>query len=1093
MATDPISKLVQIQTAKSAPAPAVAPADVSLDLETVRERLAQAKGPRYWRSLEELTDEPGFDAMMEREFPRYVSEWTDPVSRRGFLKLMSASLALAGLSACTKQPDEPIVPYVQQPEDLIPGKPMFYATARPSDFGAQPLLVKSHMFRPVKVDGNPEHPYSQGASDVISQASLLDLYDPDRAQSAIYNGGLASRKTQLPGERPWGEFLNDVRDAAATEKTKQGAGLRFLTETITSPSLGAMFKDVLKAFPQAKLYQYDPVNRDAARAGARIAFGQYVEAQYKLDQADVIVSLDADFLSGSNFPGFLQLARDFAKRRKLEGVDPKDATMSRLYVVESQTTTTGGKADHRLAMRASDVEAFAAALAGTVGAGGGGTLSDPKAKAVLDTMVKDLLAAKGKCVVVPGEQQSANVHALAAAINQALGNVGKTIVYTDPVEIFPSEQVAGLKELVADMNAGKVTMLVMVGGDPAYDAPADFKFGEAMMKVPFKAALSTHRNETAQLCHWHVPMAHYLEAWGDARAYDGSVCIQQPLIDPLYQGKTAYELLAAFTESPGVTPYDLLRTYWQGQTKAGEFESWWRKTLHDGFVPDSAAAAKNVTAKAVSVTPAKSAEMEIVFRPDANVFDGRYNNNGWLQELPRPITKLTWDNAVQMSMATYHSLGLKDWRPKFSPLLEVTVDGRTVKGPDMIVPGHPDNSVTVHLGFGRSVVGRVGTGTGFNAYTLRTSANPNVASVRLKVTGVTQSLASTHHQFLIESKPAGFIDQGEVGETETGVAAESRELIKSSTLDEYKKNPHFTEETLFYMGKIKSDGKPMTKEEAEEAEKNLTLFAENGHASWTTDPTKLPTPYDHQWGMTIDMNSCVGCNACIAACVSENNIAVVGKEQVILGRAMHWIRIDTYFESPGGDHANPRAFFQPLPCMQCENAPCEPVCPVGATVHSPEGLNNMVYNRCVGTRYCSNNCPYKVRHFNFLLFSDFETESLKPMRNPDVSVRSRGVMEKCTYCVQRINAARIVAEKEDRTIRDGEIVTACQQSCPTGAIVFGNISDPESKVSKLKKHERNYALLAEVNTRPRTTYLAAVHNPNPGLGPKSAESEHHAG
>jgi MoCo/4Fe-4S cofactor protein with predicted Tat translocation signal len=1092
MATDPMTKLVQIQPARPQNA-AAAPEAAALDLAAVRERLGKAKGPRYWRTLEELTQAPGFDALMEREFPRQAQEWTDPVSRRGFLKLMSASLALAGLSACTKQPDEPIVPYVQQPEDLIPGKPMYYATARPSQFGAQPLLVKSHMYRPVKVEGNPEHPFSQGAADVISQASLLDLYDPDRAQAATYNGGLASRKSQLPGERPWGEFLNDVRDAAATEKTRQGAGLRFLTETILSPSLGAMFQDVLKAYPQAKLYQYDAVNRDAARAGARLAFGQYVDARYKLDEADVIVSLDADFLSGSHYPGFLQLARDFARRRKLDGVEAKDATMSRLYVVESQTTTTGGKADHRLAMRAADVEAFAAALAGALGAGGGGTLTDPKAKALLDALVKDLLAAKGKSAVLPGEQQSAQVHALAAAINQALGNAGKTVVYAEPVEVFPSEQVAGLKELVADMDAGKVTMLVMIGGDPAYDAPADLGFADAMMKVPFKAALSTHRNETSQLCHWHVPMAHYLESWGDARAYDGTVCLLQPLIEPLYQGRTAYELLAAFTESPGVTPYDVLRTYWQSQTKAGEFESWWRKSLHDGYVAGSGGAVRNATAKPVSVTPKSSTGMEIVFRPDANLLDGRYNNNGWLQELPRPVSKLTWDNAVLMSMATYHGLGLKEWRPKFSPVLEVTVDGRTVKAPAMIVPGHPDNSVTVHLGFGRAVVGRVGTGTGFNAYALRTSTAPHAAGVTLKVTGETRELAITSHQFLIESKPAGILERGAIGETETGVSAESREIIRSATLEEYRAHPDFARETLFYAGRLKADGTPMTKEEAEEAERHLTLFSENGHASWTTDPAKLPHPYDHQWGMAIDMNSCVGCNACIAACVAENNIAVVGKEQVQMGRAMHWLRIDTYFESPGGDHANPRAYFQPLPCMQCENAPCEPVCPVGATVHSPEGLNNMVYNRCVGTRYCSNNCPYKVRRFNFLLYSDFETESLKPMRNPDVSVRSRGVMEKCTYCVQRINAARIAAEKEDRAVRDGEVMTACQQSCPTGAIVFGNISDPESRVSRLKKQQRNYALMTELNTRPRTTYLAAVRNPNPGLEPRSAESEHHAG
>ncbi|MCU1284878.1 MAG: Molybdopterin oxidoreductase, iron-sulfur binding subunit [Acidobacteriales bacterium] len=1054
MATDGnmnMNELVTVKPAKAAPAEVESAAPVApvLELEAVREQLAGAKGVQYWRSLEELSNKEGFDQMLEREFPRQASEWLDPVSRRGFLKLMSASLALAGLSACTKQPEEAIVPYVQQPEDLIPGKPLFFATARPTPFGAQPLLVKSQMYRPVKIEGNPDHAMSKGACDTYTQGSLLDLYDPDRMQAI----------SKVGGTRTWGEFVGEMRDAAAAEKAKQGSGMRFLTETNISPTFADQMQGVLKLYPQAKWYQYDPVNRDNARAGSRMAFGQYVEAQYQLAAADVIVSLDADFLY-PHFPGFLKLASDFATRRKPEENNPE---MNRLYVVESQMSTTGSKADNRLPMRASDVEQFASALAAAVGAGGGGTVSNEAAKKFLDVVANDLKANRGKCVVIPGENQSPAVHALAASMNSALGAVGKTVVYTDTVETNSTEQGAGLKELVADMNAGKVSLLITLGGNPVFNAPADLSFEAAYTKVPLRAHVSTHMDETSRLSHWNVPSTHYLESWSDARAYDGTISIVQPLIEPLYNGHNPHEVLTIFSDSPGITPFETVQNYWKAQRKlsGAEFEAWWKRTLHDGFIANTAFAPKTVSAKSAAASTAQNnPAMEIVFRPDPTIFDGRFINNGWLQEIPKPVTKLTWDNAAIMSPVTAGKLGYED-----QSVATITLGGRKVDAPIKMVPGHPDNSITVYLGYGRTHTGRVGSDTGFNAYKLRTLANSGyaVGATLERVAGKKWALAVTQHHHLVEQgKP-------KAGQSTTGDAAASRQIIRAATLEEFRKNPEFA---------VEGANEPVSKD--------ITLYP-----NWTEDPTKTGA---HQWGMAIDMNSCIGCNACVIACVAENNIAVVGKDQVLAGREMHWIRIDTYFESKGpADVANPRAYFQPVPCMQCENAPCEPVCPVGATVHSPEGLNDMVYNRCVGTRYCSNNCPYKVRRFNFLLYSDWDTQSYYPMRNPDVTVRSRGVMEKCTYCVQRINSAKIDAEKrlgkpdangqphDGKVHEEDHVQTACQQTCPTGAIVFGNVWDPNSRVSQIKKQSRNYALLAELNTRPRTTYIATVRNPNAEL------------
>ena len=995
-----------------------------MTLAAVRAELKGTKGKRYWRSVDELADTAEFQAAVEREFPGSAQEWVDPVSRRGFMKLMGASLALAGLAGCTKQPDEPIYPYVKAPEDLILGKPMYFATAHPFVTGAVPLLVKSDQFRPIKIDGNPEHPYNLGSSDPFTQATLLDLYDPDRSQHVLYRGE----------NREWAEFAQEFRLKVAS--TKDGSGIYFLSSTITSSTLARQWKAVQAAWPKATLVQYDP-----AVAGTSLAQGQ--SRQYSLTDADVIVSLDADFLSGAAFPGFHKLVREYAERRK------SPEKLNRLYSIESMPTTTGLKAEHRLGLRASEIPAFAAELAKAVGVAGVDAppyqWTDAQKK-FLATVAKDLKAHAGKCVVIGGEQQDPAVAALALAINNALGNVGKTVfVNAEPLNPLPSDQIGGMKALVADLNAGKVDWLVTFNANPIYDAPADLEFAAAFDKAKIVAHLGSHLDETGQIAHWHIPAAHFLESWSDARAYDGTVSIVQPMIDPLYGGKTAHHVLQALLNEPMVSPYDAVRETWKPVIK-GDFEIGWRKALHAGWIEGTAfdkTAAAKVEIPRIPAPSSKDA-LEIIFRPDPNVYDGRWSNVGWLQELPKPVTNLSWDNAAIVSGATLTKLGLEE-----DDIVELTVDGRKVKAPVIVAPGHPDNSVTVHLGYGRGFAGRVGSGSGFNAYLIRTTASPfyAVGSIK-KVDGKWgTAITKSHYQ---DHRPKLFGGQGNGNNSlEADEAISERGIIRYATLAEYKADPGFANE-----------GETHTR-----TDKSVTLFP-----NWEYK--------ENAWGMSIDMNSCTGCNACIVSCYAENNIAVVGKQQVRIGRNMQWLRIDTYFE---GDLSAPRAHFQPMACQHCENAPCEQVCPVGATVHTPEGLNTMVYNRCVGTRYCSNNCPYKVRRFNFLLYSDYETESLKLLRNPDVSVRSRGVMEKCSYCVQRISAAKIEADKENRPVRDGEIVTACQQACPASAITFGNINDKQSRVAKLQADERSYQVLADQNTRPRTKYVAAVLNPNPEL------------
>ncbi|HVN83326.1 MAG TPA: TAT-variant-translocated molybdopterin oxidoreductase [Candidatus Binatia bacterium] len=984
----------------------------SIDLTAIRQRLAHRRGRQYWRSLEELAESEEFRAFLDHEFPRQAAPLHDGVDRRQFLQLMGASLALAGLSACTRQPTEYVVPYVKPPTDVTPGEPLFFATALPHGGIGTGVLVESHMGRPTKVEGNPDHPASLGATDAFAQAAVLTLYDPDRSQVITSAGEI----------RPWGAFLDALKRALEAQRERGGAGIRLLTETVTSPTLAAQIRSLLAAFPQAKWHQWEPVNHDTARAGARLAFGEPVDAVYRFDQADVILSLDADFLACG--PGHLRYVREFTRKRRVQG---EHAAMNRLYVVEPTPSTTGAKADHRLPLRAGEIDDFARAIAAGLGVSVQPPASLGRHAQWLAAVVRDLQAHRGTSLVLAGAHLSPTAHALVHAINHALGNVGKTLVYTEPVEAEPIDQAESLRTLVTDMAAGAVNLLVILGANPAYNAAADVPFAESLAKVGMRVHVGLYDDETAQLCHWHIPEAHALESWSDIRAFDGTATIVQPLIAPLYEGsKSFHEILAAFSDRPDRSGYDLVRDHWKSVHGDADFERVWRKALHDGVIPNTAAAPKSVTLNtdwlsAVAKLPAPDARLEIVFRPDPTIGDGRFANNGWLQELAKPITKLVWDNAALICPATAERLGLAN-----EDVIELRYNGRAVRAPIWITPGQAADSVTVHLGYGRSRSGNLGTGIGFNGYSIRTAASPWLgAGAEIGKTGERYALASTQHHHSMEG----------------------RHLVRSASLAEYRRHPEFAREL----------------EEAPPPD--MSMYP--------------PHHYDgYAWGMAIDLNACIGCNACVIACQSENNIPVVGKDQVARGREMHWIRVDRYFE---GDLDNPRTHHQPVPCMHCEDAPCEVVCPVNATVHSAEGLNEMVYNRCVGTKYCSNNCPYKVRRFNFYLYTNQQVESLKLLANPDVTVRTRGVMEKCSYCVQRIDYARIRAKREDRTVRDGEIVTACQQVCPAEAIVFGDINNADSRVAQLKAEPRNYGLLSSLGTRPRTSYLASVRNPNPDL------------
>jgi molybdopterin-containing oxidoreductase family iron-sulfur binding subunit len=936
---------------------------------------------------------------------------------------MGAALALGGITGCTPRPPEGfVVPYVRAPEDVIPGRPLFYATAMATNGYALGLLVESHLGRPTKIEGNPMHPASLGATDAFAQASVLDLYDPDRSAAVLGSGEIQS----------WARFVNTAQFLRTRFEGNGGAGLFILTEAVTSPTLIAQINELLTRMPRARWYRYELVAHDGARAGSVLAFGLPVESYYRFDRADVVLSLDADIFAGDAHS--VRYAHDFAERRRVRA---GSEGMSRLYSIGGSPNLTSAIADHRLPLRTQEVDISARALAAALGVAGFASDTahaqfgaDSDNGRFLAAVAADLQAHRGRSIVMAGAYQPASVHALAHAINDALGNTGETIAYLEPIVPSDMGELDSLGAVTQAMAGGEVELLLMLGGNPVYSAPADLQFQMHLAKVQTSVHVSPYVDETSSLTTWHVPASHFLETWSDLRAFDGTASIVQPLIAPLYDGKSAHEVLAAFSPQPTPPAYDLVKNHWREMMPGGgadddAFELRWQVALHDGVVPDTAA--KLVTpalrADALSALPAVTAApgnaIEIVFRPDPTVHDGRFARNAWLQELPKPLTKLTWDNAILVAPRTAARLGVDS-----DAVVSIDYRGRRVTGPVLVLPGHAEESITLHLGYGRRIGGDTTNEIGFDANRLRTSDAPwrGIGAVVTPL-GQRYELATTQLHFVMEG----------------------RDFVRAGTFAELRAHPHFAR-----------DREPPPRD---------SLYPE-----WRYQ--------GRQWGMSIDNTVCTGCSACVIACQSENNVPSVGKEGVLRQREMHWLRIDQYYQ---GDPSNPRSFFQPMLCQHCENAPCEVVCPVAATSHSEDGLNQMVYNRCVGTRYCSNNCPYKVRRFNFFDYRrGTRAPSLALLANPDVTVRTLGVMEKCTYCIQRIKEATIDAERENRDLRDGDIVTACEAACPTRAIVFGDIN-ADSRVAALKKEPHDYQLLAELNVRPRTSYLAALRNPNPAL------------
>ena len=1017
----------------------------------------------YWRSLAQLEERPESRAFLEREFPEGASELPDGITRRDMMMLLGASLSLAGLAGC-RRPVEQIVPYVNAPEDVVPGIPRYYATTMPFGRSAYGLIVESHEGRPTKIEGNPGHPSTLGASSSRVQASVLGLYDPDRSQAV-----------RLRGEsKSWTEFVTAWGELSQAHAADAGAGLAVLSESFSSPTLARLASEFRARYPKALWATYEAVSDENRLAGLRSATGRDLDLMLRMDQASVILALDADPLLTD--PEMIRHTRGFAAGRR---AGASGGAMNRLYAVEGVYSLTGAMADHRLRLESRQIAPFLAALAARLvppadgalsGAGVPGVDPRPSTSAQgapsnvegrwIDALAKDLLANRGKGLIVAGERQPAAVHAAVCALNTSLGNTGRTVSYYETKDAaLPS--VRSLASLVAAMNGGAVQTLVVLGGNPVFDAPADLDFAAAMAKVPHSIALGQTVDETSSKAEWHIPRAHYLESWGDARAVGGTISVIQPLILPLFGGRTPIEVLGLMVGRPldsdptdppppreDLSGYDMVRETWKPILGEAEFDQKWNRVLHDGLlsgselpevVPDLTSQPLAALADATGSEGAPGGSgggLEVVFLPSSSLHDGRFANDGWLQELPDPLTKLTWDNPALVSPKTAETLGLSS-----GDVVRLDYAGRSLELPVGLLPGMTDGVVALTLGYGRSHAGRIGSGVGFDAYTVRSAGAPGFDSgASLTKLGRTYPLSATQEHGSMEGRP----------------------LVRESTLAELQSKSAQAEGSA---PPPKKDGGA------------LGVFPEHTPHFSLWDPHK----YDrgHQWGMTIDLNSCIGCNACMVACQSENNIPVVGKIQVAKGREMHWIRVDRYFS--GDPSGSPEMVFQPIPCMHCEDAPCEQVCPVAATVHDAEGLNVMVYNRCIGTRYCSNNCPYKVRRFNFFNFTKDTPDILKLAMNPDVTVRARGVMEKCTYCTQRINRVKIDARLAGRELRDGDVKTACQQACPASAIDFGDLRDPSSRVAKAKADPRNYALLDELNTKPRTTYLAKVRNPNPEL------------
>jgi molybdopterin-containing oxidoreductase family iron-sulfur binding subunit len=942
----------------------------------------------------------------------------ESAERRRFMKIMAASMALAG-AGCSGPPQEVIVPYVKMPEMMVPGKPLYYASTFMHRGYAHGVLVESDMGRPTKVEGNPHHPASLGATGVFAQASVLQLWDPDRSQTVRQGEALST----------WEEFKPEVLAQRAKWEADGGAGLRILTGTITSPTLIDQLNALLKRYPHARWHCHDPLHDDAGFDAAQLAFGRPVDMLYRFDRATVVVGFDADPFGNS--PGAIRYARDFMRDRR------SDAPQfdRRLYVLEASPGLFGAMADNRLAMPPHDIERTVWRIAARLGLPGLPpdipTAANAQAAQWEQVLAERLAALRGASVIVAGGSLSPRTRALVHLMNAHLGNFGSTVVPIAPVEARPQNHAESMAALADDMRAGKVSALVMLETNPVYDAPPDIEFEQALRKVPFSVHHGLYRDETALVAGWHLPATHAYEQWSDGRAFDGTASIVQPVIAPLYQGRSVHELVSLLTDGQGQPGYALVRRFWQANRK-GNFERFWQDSLRSGVIDNSASTALTLRpARTVQPPPFDGPALRALFAADLSVSGGEYANNAWLQELPRPFSTMTWDNAALISENTAHALGVRT-----GDVLRLSLLDRpemAVEAPAWVWAGHADGAATLYLGYGRRAAGHVGNGVGFDAYRLRALRTPH--ALKTEKTGRHIEFATTqNHQQM-----------------------EGRDIVRMAMRDEFRRNPHFAND------------------EPRKRTPDTSLYPE-----WQYK--------DYKWGMAIDLNACIGCRACTIACQAENNIPVVGREEVRHGREMHWIRVDRYDVEHKDAGAHPRSAFQPVPCMHCEAAPCEEVCPVEAAVHDSEGLNVQVYNRCVGTRFCSNNCPYKVRRFNFLQYTGTPLDRPSPAYNPEVTVRRSGVMEKCTYCLQRITRGRIEAEKLGRRLRDGEVVTACQAVCPTEAIVFGDLNDPNSKVNRAKASPLDYGLLAELNTRPRTSYAAVVLNPDEKLGTPSAPS-----
>jgi MoCo/4Fe-4S cofactor protein with predicted Tat translocation signal len=1005
--------------------------------------------PAYWRSLAQLEERPESRAFIEREFPEGASELPEGVTRRDMMMLLGASLSLAGLAGC-RRPAEEIVPYVTAPEEVVPGIPRYYATTMPFRRSAYGLIVESHEGRPTKVEGNPSHPSTLGASSSRIQASVLGLYDPDRSQSVRQNGT----------QKSWSDFVTAWGQLSQAHAADGGGGLAVVSESFASPTLARLTSEFRARYPRTIWATYEAISDENRLAGLRSATGRDIDLMLRIEQASVILALDADPLLTD--PEMIRHTRGFAAGRR---AGASGEAMNRLYVVEGVYSLTGAMADHRLRLESRQIAPFLAALAARLAPPEGGAASSTGAGVPgadsrwVDGLAKDLLANRGKGLIVAGERQPAAVHAAVWALNTYLGNTGRTVSYYETKDAaLPS--VSSLVSLVSAMNAGAIKTLVVLGGNPVFDAPADLDFASAMAKVPQSIALGHSVDETSVKATWHLPRAHYLESWGDARAVGGTLSVVQPLILPLFGGRTPVEVLGLMVGGQDRPGYDIVRETWNPILGEAEFDKKWNRVLHDGFLSGSElpevvpalslqplaelGRLRAEGASASQAAPQSPGDLEIVFLPSPSLDDGRFANDGWLQELPDPLTKLTWDNPALVSPKTAETLGLAS-----EDVVRLDYAGRSLELPVWLLPGMTDGVIALTLGYGRSHAGRIGSGVGFDAFKVRSSKAPGFDSgVKLTKLARTYPLSATQEHGSMEGRP----------------------VVRESTLTALRSKPVAGAESAHAEDSPhapKRGGIPGALGVFEQEAHHFSLWKERAYDQ------------GHQWGMTIDLNACIGCNACMVACQSENNVPVVGKTQVAKGREMHWIRVDRYFS--GEPTGSPDIVFQPVPCMQCEDAPCEQVCPVAATVHDAQGLNVMVYNRCIGTRYCSNNCPYKVRRFNFFNLTKDTPDILKLAMNPDVTVRARGVMEKCTYCTQRINRVKIDARLAGRELRDGDVKTACQQACPASAIEFGDLRDRSSRVVKAKADPRNYALLDELNTKPRTTYLAKVRNPNPDL------------